>query len=60
MIFLAVTLGLMAGNIREHIGDRSREKEYIENIRKDLVLDTANLNLWIAAMQVAINPPNEK
>ena len=48
MIFLAVSMGFIAENIRENIGDRAREKEYIENIKKDLVRDTANLNVWIA------------
>ena len=50
MIFLAVSMGFIAENIREHLGDKAKEKEYIENIRKDLVRDTANLNVWIAAL----------
>ena len=50
MIFLAVTMGFIAENIREHFGDKTREKEYIENIKKDLLRDTANLNVWIAAL----------
>jgi hypothetical protein len=29
MIFLAVTLGFFAENIREHLSDRSKEKEYM-------------------------------
>ena len=28
MIFLAVTLGFFAESYREHLGDRSKEKEY--------------------------------
>lgn len=50
MIFLAVSMGFIAENIREYLGDKSKEKEYIENIKKDLVRDTTNLNVWIAAL----------
>ena len=50
MIFLAVTMGFIAENIREYLGDKTREKEYIENIKKDLVRDTVNLNVWTAAL----------
>src|SRR5664279_2153560 len=44
MIFLAVTLGFIAENIREHISDRSKEKEYIESMLQDLKSDTAKAN----------------
>ena len=54
MIFLAVSMGFIAENIRENIGDRAREKEYIENIKKDLVRDTANLNVWISALYTRV------
>ncbi|HEX4850899.1 MAG TPA: hypothetical protein VFV08_08845, partial [Puia sp.] len=30
MIFLAVTLGFLAENLREHITERAKEKKYIE------------------------------
>lgn len=50
MIFLAVTMGFIAENIRDHFSDKAKEKEYIENIKKDLVRDTTNLNVWIAAL----------
>ncbi len=50
MIFLAVTMGFIAENIREHFSDKAKEKEYVENIKKDLVRDTTNLNIWIAAL----------
>lgn len=50
MIFLAVSLGFIAENIREHLEDRAKEQEYIENIKKDLVRDTTNLNVWIGAL----------
>ena len=47
MIFLAVTLGFIAENIREHLSDHSKEKEYVISIKKDLAEDTASLNIWI-------------
>ncbi len=50
MIFLAVSMGFIAENIREHFGDNAKEKEYIENIKKDLVRDTTNLNVWVSAL----------
>ena len=43
MIFLAVFMGFIAENIREHIADRNRETEYMESLVKDLKLDTAVL-----------------
>jgi hypothetical protein len=44
MIFLAVTLGFFAENIRENITDRTREKDYIISMIKDLKEDTAGIN----------------
>ena len=35
-------------NESEYEKERSKEREYIVNIRKDLVTETANLNIWIA------------
>lgn len=50
MIFLAVSMGFIAENIREHLTDKAKEIEYIENIKKDLVRDTTDLNVWIDAL----------
>ena len=47
MIFLAVTLGFIAENVRESLSDRSKEKEYVISIKKDLAADTTSLNIWI-------------
>jgi hypothetical protein len=47
MIFLAVTLGFIAENFREHLSDRSKEKVYLVSIQKDLAADTTSLNIWI-------------
>lgn len=44
MIFLAVTLGFFAENIRESIAHRKKEKEYIVSIIQDLKMDTAGIN----------------
>src|SRR5882724_2521484 len=43
MIFLAVTLGFIAENIREHITDSVKEKQYIAGFIRNLKDDTANL-----------------
>jgi hypothetical protein len=44
MIFLAVTMGFIAENIREHIADRAKEKEYVKSLLADLKNDTVELN----------------
>ena len=43
MIFLAVTLGFIAENVRESIGDRRKEKNFIESLMQDLKTDTAKI-----------------
>lgn len=43
MIFLAVTMGFIAENIREHFSDASKENEYITGMVKDLAVDTLRL-----------------
>ncbi len=55
MIFLAVTLGFIAENLREHITDRSKEKEYINAFVRNLKDDTARLNHAIAQDSVQVN-----
>jgi hypothetical protein len=44
MIFLAVVLGFIAENFRENIGERSKEKEYVRWLIKDLQTDTVILH----------------
>ena len=39
MIFLAVTLGFFAENLREHFTDRAKEKEYMQGMVNDLKAD---------------------
>ena len=41
MIFLAVTMGFFAEAFREHVGDRSKEKEYMSSLLEELKYDTA-------------------
>ena len=55
MIFLAVTLGFFAESLREHVGDNSKEKEYIRALKKDLKTDTANVETWIKSFNSRIN-----
>jgi hypothetical protein len=40
MIFLAVTMGFFAESIREHLGDRSKEREYLSSMVSELQYDT--------------------
>src|SRR3978361_239314 len=43
MIFLAVSLGFVAESLRESLGDREKEKQYIESLIVNAAQDTANL-----------------
>lgn len=43
MIFIAVTMGFFAEQIREHISDTKREKEYIASMLKELRADSVQL-----------------
>ena len=44
MIFLAVTLGFIAENIREHLADKSKEQEFVVSLKEDLISDTMQLH----------------
>lgn len=44
MIFLAVFMGFVAENIREHITDHKKEKEYIGSLVRDLKQDSSKLS----------------
>jgi hypothetical protein len=54
MIFLAVTMGFIAENLREYFSEHSKEKEYILHIRKDLMADTANLGDFLPLLAARI------
>jgi hypothetical protein len=55
MIFLAVMTGFFAESYREHISDRSKEREYAVSIKKDLVNDTVNLNIWLPSLYTRVS-----
>ena len=48
MIFLAVTLGFFAENIREHIADHEKGKQYMQSLYNDMEQDSINLKTVIA------------
>jgi hypothetical protein len=50
MIFLAVSLGFLAENVRERIGDRRKENDYLESLMQDLKTDTAKMENTVAAV----------
>jgi hypothetical protein len=52
MIFLAVTMGFIAENIRERITDRNKEKEYIESLVQDLKTDITLANEKIKSITI--------
>ncbi|MEO6404584.1 MAG: hypothetical protein ABIO32_03785 [Ferruginibacter sp.] len=47
MLFLAVYLGFVAENIREHNVEKKNEKEMIAALYNDIKVDTSNLNIII-------------
>ncbi len=55
MIFLAVTMGFIAENIREHLSDNAKEHEYIIGLIKKLEVDTMNLKRTIKNNRVQIS-----
>ncbi len=48
MLFLAVTLGFFVENIREHLVENSREKDYIHSIAEDIKQDISQLDTIIS------------
>jgi len=54
MIFLAVTLGFFAENVREHFADGEREEAYAQTLYEDLKADTTLLNAAIREKNVVI------
>ena len=55
MIFLAVTLGFFAENIREHYVEKNKEIKTIASFKKELQKDTARLNSLINVYMPAHN-----
>jgi len=52
MIFLAVTLGFFAEGLREHIGERGKEKEYMVSLLQELKSDTAGYQKALGKIDV--------
>lgn len=48
MLFLAVSLGFMAENIREHQIEKHREIAYLQNVHEDLKLDLKSIDTVLA------------
>ena len=55
MLFLAVTLGFLVENQREHIVEHKRVKQYAESMLADLNEDTNQLNLLIGRYNYGSN-----
>ena len=55
MLFLAVFLGFVAENIREHNVERQREKEYIESLIADLKSDQQVLEQHIVHVKSGLS-----
>ena len=47
MLFLAVSLGFFAENIREQQVEKHREISYLQNVHEDLKLDLINVDIVI-------------
>ena len=54
MIFLAVTLGFFAESYREHLGDRTKEKQYMYSMLADLQKDTASMNISVRSLMYTV------
>jgi len=55
MLFLAVFLGFVAENIREHKVDMEKQKTYMENVLDDLKADTTIYNAYPVSNQELFN-----
>ena len=55
MIFLAVTMGFIAENVREYITDGQKEKQYVFSLYEDLQVDTAKITYLIKYDDEKIN-----
>ena len=67
MIFIAVSMGFIAENIREHLVNKEKEKMYMESMLSDLKKDTAEVsqiiyfqNTLLAKMDSALSIPVDK
>ncbi len=51
MLFLAVTAGFFAENLREEFGERKQSREYAKSMVDDLVRDTLNIQYHISRLR---------
>jgi len=54
MIFMTVTLGLFAEQMRERVANHKRETEFMKSMLEDLKTDTANINLFSMKANAAL------
>jgi hypothetical protein len=54
MLFLAVSLGFFAENLREHQVEKHREISYLKNVHEDLQLDLKNIDNVISQNKVRL------
>ena len=54
MLFLAVFLGFVAENIREHVVEHNRSEEYAISLVQDLQNDTSSLNIQVKTGEIYI------
>jgi len=54
MLFLAITLGFIVENWREHIVEHRREKQYVSSMIEDLKSDTISLNVYLSNQRIAM------
>jgi hypothetical protein len=54
MLFLAVSLGFMAENLREHQIEKQREIAYLQNVHEDLKLDLINIDDVISSNTIRL------
>ena len=59
MIFLAVTLGFFAENIREVIGDDKKQDEYVRSLYDDMQRDSINIRVALSFDSLQISGINE-
>jgi hypothetical protein len=53
MIFLAVTMGFFAENVREGLSENTKEKEYMESMLEDLKTDTSKIAETISGWKMS-------
>lgn len=54
MIFVAVTLGFLADNLRDYLGDRDAERAYMRAIVEDLAIDSLRLSENVRRLEIDI------